>query len=157
MARALIGAARVPLAAPSANVSGRPSPTCAQHVADDLGDVASLAFIVDAGACELAKAVRCNTVLTALGVPSNGISNQGAAELASALRENNTLIQMGLSANNIGDEGAKCFINLLETKKALTSLYLSDCNISETMELQLRKANEERGDHMLKGLNGLVL
>jgi hypothetical protein len=32
VARALIAAAGVPLAAPSANTSGRPSPTTAQHV-----------------------------------------------------------------------------------------------------------------------------
>lgn len=36
VARALIAAADVPLAAPSANTSGRPSPTTARHVLDDL-------------------------------------------------------------------------------------------------------------------------
>ena len=36
IARALIRAARVPVAAPSANTSGRPSPTSADHVAQDL-------------------------------------------------------------------------------------------------------------------------
>ena len=37
VARALIHAARVPIAAPSANKFGHVSPTCAQHVMDDLG------------------------------------------------------------------------------------------------------------------------
>ena len=37
------------LAAPSANVSGRPSPTRAEHVLEDLGDDV---FILDGGACE---------------------------------------------------------------------------------------------------------
>lgn len=36
-----------PVAAPSANLSGRPSPTTAQHVAEDLGDRVDL--IIDAG------------------------------------------------------------------------------------------------------------
>lgn len=36
IARALIEAAGVPIAAPSANLSGKPSPTTAQHVIDDL-------------------------------------------------------------------------------------------------------------------------
>ena len=36
VALALIRAAGVPLAAPSANLSGRPSPTTAQHVLQDL-------------------------------------------------------------------------------------------------------------------------
>lgn len=44
----LIGAFDRPLAAPSANTSGRISPTTADHVADDLGDKISL--ILDAGA-----------------------------------------------------------------------------------------------------------
>ncbi|MDY5976364.1 MAG: L-threonylcarbamoyladenylate synthase [Anaerovoracaceae bacterium] len=36
IARALIDAAGCPVAAPSANISGRPSPTMAQHVIDDM-------------------------------------------------------------------------------------------------------------------------
>lgn len=40
-----------PLAAPSANTSGRISPTTAAHVADDLGDKVDL--IVDGGACSV--------------------------------------------------------------------------------------------------------
>ena len=36
VARAIINAAGVPLAAPSANISGHPSPTTGQHVIDDL-------------------------------------------------------------------------------------------------------------------------
>lgn len=40
-----------PLAAPSANLSGRPSPTTAQHVVDDLGDVVDA--VLDAGPCSV--------------------------------------------------------------------------------------------------------
>lgn len=36
VANKLIEKAQVPIAAPSANLSGRPSPTCAQHVIDDM-------------------------------------------------------------------------------------------------------------------------
>lgn len=43
----LIELSRTPIAAPSANLSGRPSPTTAQHVADDLGD--AIDMILDAG------------------------------------------------------------------------------------------------------------
>ena len=49
MARALIAAADVPIAAPSANRSGAISPTLAQHVADSLGDKVSM--ILDGGPC----------------------------------------------------------------------------------------------------------
>jgi L-threonylcarbamoyladenylate synthase len=49
LARALIRAARVPLAAPSANRSGRLSPTTASHVAAELDG--RIAAILDGGAC----------------------------------------------------------------------------------------------------------
>jgi L-threonylcarbamoyladenylate synthase len=47
VARAVIQAAGVPVAAPSANRSGRPSPTTADHVAADLADRIDL--LIDAG------------------------------------------------------------------------------------------------------------
>lgn len=46
-ARALLAAAGVPVAAPSANRSGRPSPTRAAHVVDDLGG--RIAAVLDGG------------------------------------------------------------------------------------------------------------
>lgn len=49
-ARALLSAAGVPLAAPSANRSGKTSPTEARHVAESLGDEI---MILDGGACEV--------------------------------------------------------------------------------------------------------
>jgi L-threonylcarbamoyladenylate synthase len=49
VAQALLGAFGGPLAAPSANRSGRISPTTAQHVADDLDDDVDL--ILDGGPC----------------------------------------------------------------------------------------------------------
>lgn len=45
----LIEASGVPVAAPSANISGRPSPTNAQHVADDMNG--RIEYIIDGGAC----------------------------------------------------------------------------------------------------------
>ncbi len=47
VAIALIEEAGVPIAAPSANSFGRPSPTCADHVLDDLGG--KIALILDGG------------------------------------------------------------------------------------------------------------
>ncbi len=51
VARAIIEAAGTPLAAPSANISGIPSPTTADHVYDDLN--ARIACIMDGGECEV--------------------------------------------------------------------------------------------------------
>lgn len=51
VARELIAAADRPVAAPSANISGRPSPTRAEHVLDDLAGRVSL--ILDGGPCRI--------------------------------------------------------------------------------------------------------
>lgn len=46
---AIIEAAEVPVAAPSGNLSGRPSPTCARHMIEDMDG--RIDGIVDGGAC----------------------------------------------------------------------------------------------------------
>lgn len=50
-ARFLIAVTERPIAAPSANSSGKPSPTTAKHVLDDLNG--KINFILDGGACEV--------------------------------------------------------------------------------------------------------
>ncbi|MDO5022038.1 MAG: L-threonylcarbamoyladenylate synthase [Eubacteriales bacterium] len=51
IAQKLISACALPIAAPSANRSGRPSPTTAQHVLDDMAG--RIDFILDGGPCEV--------------------------------------------------------------------------------------------------------
>ncbi|EGO01966.1 hypothetical protein SERLA73DRAFT_177636 [Serpula lacrymans var. lacrymans S7.3] len=51
VARALIAIANAPLAAPSANSSGKPSPTRAEHVLRDLGG--KVQIILDGGPCDV--------------------------------------------------------------------------------------------------------
>ncbi|KAK7738456.1 hypothetical protein SLS53_005975 [Cytospora paraplurivora] len=51
LARTLIALAGVPLAAPSANASTKPSPTAASHVLDDLDG--RIELILDGGACDV--------------------------------------------------------------------------------------------------------
>lgn len=51
VAHALIAAAGVPIAAPSANLSGKPSPTCAAHVAQDMDGRVDM--ILDGGESEI--------------------------------------------------------------------------------------------------------
>jgi len=64
IARAVIEKAGVPLAAPSANTSGRPSPTTAKHVKDDLDG--KIDFIIDGGACTVGVE---STVITLVSDP----------------------------------------------------------------------------------------
>lgn len=51
IARALIALADAPIAAPSANSSGKPSPTAAEHVFSDLGS--KISYILDGGPCDV--------------------------------------------------------------------------------------------------------
>ena len=51
IANALISAAGFPIAAPSANLSGKPSPTCAQYVIEDMNGRVDM--IIDGGECDI--------------------------------------------------------------------------------------------------------
>ena len=64
VARELIRRSGVPVAAPSANLSGSPSPTCAAHCVHDLDG--RIAAIVDGGPCQVGVE---STVLTLCGEP----------------------------------------------------------------------------------------
>ena len=64
-ARALIAASGVPIAAPSANLSGKPSPTTAQHVLDDMDG--RIPLILDGGPCRYGVE---STVLSLAGAPT---------------------------------------------------------------------------------------
>lgn len=64
-ALALIRAAGVPIAAPSANLSGRPSPTMAAHVKADLDG--KIDVVLDGGSCRVGLE---STVLSLCGAPT---------------------------------------------------------------------------------------
>jgi L-threonylcarbamoyladenylate synthase len=81
VALALLRQAAIPVAAPSANQSGRPSPTTARHVVEDLG--AAVDLVLDAGE-------------TSLGVESTVVDARG--EIPVVLREGAVTREMlGLS------------------------------------------------------------
>ena len=83
VARALIREAGVPLAAPSANLSGRPSTTTSGHVMDDLGG--RIPAIVEGGPC--AVGVESTVVSLAGDVPRLLRPGGGSVEVDRALRE----------------------------------------------------------------------
>lgn len=64
-ALALIRAAGVPIAAPSANLSGKPSPTRLEHVLEDMDGRADV--IIDGGPCSVGVE---STVLSLVGAPT---------------------------------------------------------------------------------------
>lgn len=76
IAAALIKLAGVPIAAPSANLSGKPSPTCFEHVRDDM--MGRVDVIIDGGDCSVGVE---STVLDITGSVPN-ILRPGAVTLA---------------------------------------------------------------------------
>lgn len=84
-ARRLIALAGIPLAAPSANTSGRPSPTTAQMVLADLDG--KIDAIIDAGPCDVgleSTIVDCTTVVPTLLRPG-GITLEMLTETLGAV------------------------------------------------------------------------
>ncbi|MBQ1388960.1 MAG: threonylcarbamoyl-AMP synthase [Clostridia bacterium] len=89
----IITAAGCPLAAPSANTSGKPSPTTAAHVFHDMNG--KIPYIIDGGACEVG--VESTVVTTAGDVPvllrPGGVTHEqlesvvGHVEIAHAVLE----------------------------------------------------------------------
>ena len=100
VARAIIKAAGTPLAAPSANTSGKPSTTSAQHVLNDYGAAGPLAAIVDAGPCRV-------------GVEST---------IVSLLGERPRLLRPG----GVGPEQLREVLGRLEVDQAVTGLLSDD-------------------------------
>lgn len=66
VAQNLLAATKRPLAAPSANLSGRLSPTEAAHVLEGLGEEEALAYVLEGGACTL------GLESTVIGLPKEG-------------------------------------------------------------------------------------
>ncbi len=87
-AQRLLRAAGIPVAAPSANRSGRLSPTTAAHVAEDLGN--RVAMILDGGPCEIGL----ESTVVDLSGPRRAILRQGGLaqeEIEAALGEKVTV------------------------------------------------------------------
>lgn len=91
VATALLADADLPVAAPSANRSGRPSPTTVAHVLGDLGDEVDV--VLDGGSCPV-------------GVESTVVDARGARPVV--LREGTvTREQLGVPASSAGDGAAQ--------------------------------------------------
>ncbi|CAF3664402.1 unnamed protein product [Rotaria sordida] len=127
--------------------------------------------ISDLGVYSLAKVLSASdSILKALGLGSNGITDNGAEYLAEMLKINRTITWLALAGNQIGDYGVKLLantlayqntsllvlslhvnksisdvsvdiiINMLQHNKSLKKLWIQDCNMSEDGKLKLRDA-----------------
>ena len=107
VARALIESAQVPIAAPSANLSGSPSPTNAAHVKEDMDGRADM--ILDGGSCEfgvestIVKIEDDKTVLllrpgavTKEDLEAIGVTVKVASAVLGALKEGEKVLSPGM-------------------------------------------------------------
>ncbi len=111
----LLRAAGVPVAAPSANRSGRPSPTTAQHVLDDLDG--SIPMVLDGGTCKVGlestvldmtglhpQIVRPGCVTREMLLPA--LPDVDLADSAMRpLRENETAVSPGMAHRHYAPQG----------------------------------------------------
>ncbi len=86
VARALLSAAALPIAAPSANSFGRASPTTATHVLTDLGDKVDI--VIDGGPCDIGIE---STVVDCTSRPAHvlrpgGVTIEALREVAPSIR-----------------------------------------------------------------------
>jgi hypothetical protein len=127
--------------------------------------------VLDIGVHSLAEVLSSNTsIVKALGLGSNGITDKGAEHLAEMLKTNRTITWLALAGNQIGDRGVQlladtlahqntsllvlslhvnksisdasvnAITNMLQHNKSLKKLWMQDCNISEEGKAKLREA-----------------
>ena len=151
IARALIALSDLPLAAPSANASTRPSPTLASHVYHDLQG--KIPYIIDGGACDVGVE---STVVDGLVNPPmllrpGGVSVEDVRKTGGDLWENVVLAKKTAGKSEaVKTPGMKykhyspsakvvLFINCDDGIAALNK-YISENNIPESKTIALLKS-----------------
>ena len=134
-ARNLIDAAQKPVAAPSANLSGRPSPTTAKHVFDDMNG--RIPMIIDGGESDVGLE---STVLDVRRMPvkvlrPGGITPKmiadivGEVEVAGSvmrpLKEGETVLSPGMKYKHYAPEGSLVIVkgNQKKVAEAILNMY----------------------------------
>lgn len=136
VARKLLELAAVPVAAPSANTSGRPSPTKAEHVLEDLDG--RVDYIIDGGNCTvgLESTVLDTTTLPVQILRPGGISKE---ELEAVL--GTVLYDPGLSVQGVAPKSPGMKYKHYAPKAQMT--ILEGKNSSDELQKRLEQAKAE--------------
>ncbi len=100
---------------------------------------------VDDEIIELADALHGNTVLTALSMVSNNITDESVKAIAEALRDNEALMDLNLYDSMVSDDGAIALAEAFAENEVFNSLNLEHNNIGDEgaqVLLDLLKSNE---------------
>lgn len=139
-ALALIRAAGVPIAAPSANLSGKPSPTTAEHVLEDMDG--RIDAVIDGGPCRVGVE---STVLSLVGKPTilrpGGITREmleqviGAVEVSPAvlrpLKEGEVAESPGMKHKHYAPDAE--VIVAVGSERKIASIICREYDIAEAM------------------------
>ena len=159
-ALALIRAAGVPIAAPSANLSGRPSPTTAEHVLADMDG--RIDAVIDGGPCRVGVE---STVLTLVGKPTilrpGGITREmleqviGPVEVSPAvlrpLGENETAASPGMKHKHYAPD---CEVVVaVGSPRKIASIICREYEIAECMGKTCMILGTEQTRSCYRGMN----
>jgi Ran GTPase-activating protein (RanGAP) involved in mRNA processing and transport len=108
--------------------------------------------ISDAGAKDIAMALKDNHTLTTLILSRNNISAAGAKDIAMALKDNRTLTRLDLSRNQISDAGAQDIARTLKDNHTLRQLSLTNNKISEAGAKDIARALKDNNTLLLLDL-----
>lgn len=162
-ARAVIEKCGFPLAAPSANLSGKPSPTNAQHVYEDMNG--KIPLIIDGGECRVGveSTVICFKdgkirILRPGGITAEMLSEFAEVEIDKAVEAapdpNERVLSPGMKYKHYSPKAnvfvvnarARDFVKFRESRKGENAWFLSRgdygegfVNFGETAEIQARK------------------
>ena len=146
-ARALIKASKKPIAAPSANLSGRPSPTTAKHVFEDMNG--RIPMIIDGGESDVGLE---STVLDVRTLPvkvlrPGGVTPKmiadivGEVEVAGSvmrpLKEGETVLSPGMKYKHYAPEGSLVIVKGAAEKVAHAIIDMYDATEGEKCILAL--------------------
>jgi Ran GTPase-activating protein (RanGAP) involved in mRNA processing and transport len=106
--------------------------------------------ICDAGALELAVALRQNYTLDLLDLESNEIGSNGASALADALVTNDALKDLNLRSNPIGDDGATSIAEMLTRNESIEKVCIGRFGEKSVKAFATRLSS-------MKGLKSLVV
>jgi L-threonylcarbamoyladenylate synthase len=153
IALALIKAAEVPLAAPSANVSGRPSPTKGSHVLDDLQGKIAAIIMADQSQVGVESTVLDVSSDTFAILRKGGLSIEKLQEIDPDIIYDDALLDENMTPKSPGQKYKHYAptkpMTLLEGTRSQQLEYLKSISLQDTLLISVNEIiNHLKGEHM---------
>jgi L-threonylcarbamoyladenylate synthase len=149
IALALIKATQVPLAAPSANVSGRPSPTKGSHVLDDLQGKIAAIIMADQSQVGVESTVLDVSSETFAILRKGGLSIERLKEVDPYIIYDDALIDVNMTPKSPGQKykhyAPSKPITFIEGNLSKQLEYLKTCSLEHTLLISVDEIISELG------------